>query len=67
VSFAILAAPVTGAGVCVPAGSVEERASRLAWELADLLNDYGDGTSYAVVHPSAREEFAVAILKALPV
>lgn len=55
--------PVACSPGVVAAESVEEKVNRLSWEIADLLNAYGDGTCYAVIHPSDREEFAVAILK----
>lgn len=38
------------------------RANQLAWELADLLNDYGDGKLHAVVHPSNSCDYAVGFV-----
>ncbi|WP_117196392.1 hypothetical protein [Rhizobium terrae] len=36
-----------------------DRVNRLAWELADALNDYRDGMFHARIYPSAQAGYAV--------
>lgn len=38
-----------------------DRVNRLAWELAEALNDYGDGRWLAEVYPSRSREWAVGL------
>lgn len=38
---------------------INDKVTRLAWELAEALNDYCGAKYHAVIHPSAKEHHAV--------
>lgn len=61
------AAPAAVVAVAVPTMSMAdelpiERANRLAWELAEALNDYAGGSMVAMVKPTRHEEWAVSFV-----
>ncbi|RTL96163.1 hypothetical protein EJV44_11330 [Ancylobacter aquaticus] len=64
-ALALLALPSPASAACaLPAPEhPADKASRLAWELADAMNAYEGGCFHAVVHPSAGSPHPIAFLR----